>query len=142
MSWDMMAFKVPPELTSMKYWPKGWEAEPFSSRSEVEERLREMLPGINFQFYTPGSLWGVYTGEGYSMEISLGEEERIRLIWVAIRGDIRALKVISPLVDAFGLSAVDLQRGEFFDLAHAEESFRAWKASLDRYRKEKLREGQ
>jgi hypothetical protein len=140
MSWDLMACKVPPEFKSTKDLPKhGWEPQPFSLRTEVKTRLGEMLPGIRFKVQEPtGTLWGTYIGDGFSLEISLGATEEIVYLWIAVRGDMKALSMIAEIVETFALRGVDLQRGEFFDAEEARKSFGEWRAAVDQFREEKL----
>lgn len=132
-----MAFKVPPEYKSAKDLPKSWEPEPFGSRTEAQTRLAELLPGIKFNLHKD-DLWGTYIGEGFSLEISLGKDEPMRVLWVAVRGDAKALSVIGEIVNAFGLRGLDLQCGEFFEPLEARKSFAEWRNAVDRFRKEKL----
>lgn len=137
-----MAFKVPPEFKSVNDPPKSWEPETFASQTEVRVKLTELLPGIQFAQHDASGLWGNYRGDGFSLEISLGGTELLNNLWIAVRGDMKALSVVSAIVDAFGLRGVDLQGGKFFDPAEAQKSFAEWRNSVDRFLNTRLNAGQ
>jgi len=142
MSWDLMAFKVPPEFKTTKDMPQDWRPASFGTQEEVASRLKNLLPGIRFDPPNPKfGLWGLYAGNGFSLEISLGETESVDHLWIAVRGDMKALALLAEIVAAFGLRGVDLQRGEFFDPVEARKSFGEWRSALDRYRNERLGPG-
>jgi len=143
MSWDLMAFKAPSGFKSPKDLPKSWEPETFASQTEVRAKLTELLPAIQFEKHDKsGALWGTYKGDGFSLEISLGETALVNNLWIAVRGDMKALAVVSAIVDAFGLRGVDLQGGEFFDPVHAQKSFAEWRNSVDRFISTRLKSRQ
>lgn len=136
MSWDLLAFRAPAEFKSPRTedLPAGWQPEPFGLRSEVRERLASLLPGIQFNFHK-ATLWGVWRTAIGSLEISLGDAESIVYVWIAARGDRDvALEKIAAILDALSLRGVDLQAGEFFDLATARDSFAKWRGAVDRFR--------
>lgn len=141
MSWDLLAFDAPLDFKSPSKHdiPEGWQPKPFGLRSEVEAKLKNILPGIQFRFLEKCSLWGFYSGETFRLEISLGESEDITYIWIAVRGaDARALAIVAQIVRTFGLRGVDLQRGQFFDLEAARESFEQWREAVKTFRKQKI----
>jgi hypothetical protein len=142
MSWDLLAFEAPLDFKSPRKEdiPEGWEPKPFGLRSEVEAKLRVLLPGIQFDIQgNKGTLWGRWSHEASSLEISLGEAEDITYLWIAARGDGKALNTIAQIIDAFGLRGVDLQRGEFFDTETARESFGQWRKAVDRFRNQNIK---
>ncbi|HET8926049.1 MAG TPA: hypothetical protein VFN26_23895 [Candidatus Acidoferrum sp.] len=136
MSWDLLAFRAPVEFKSPRTedLPQGWEPAPFGLRSEVQAQLRVLLPGVQFSF-VKDSLWGTWSDKSCSLEISLGDVENITYLWIAARGESgEALPTISFLLDALNLRGVDLQRGEFFDLKLAHQSFQQWRESVEGFR--------
>ena len=145
MSWDLLAFDAPLDFKSpsKEDIPEGWEPKPFGLRSEVEAKLKLLLPGVQFKVFNiregTATLWGFWSHEGYSLEISLGETEHITYLWIAARGDGKSLYTIAEIIEAFGLRGVDLQRGEFFDIETARESFGQWRKAVDRFRNQNIK---
>lgn len=114
MSWDLLAFEAPIEFKSPSKHdiPEGWQPKPFGLRSEVEARLKSILPGIQFCTKEGGKLWGFYPGATFRLEISLGESEAITYIWIAVRGaDSRALATVAEIVRTFGCAALICRQG-------------------------------
>jgi hypothetical protein len=142
MSWDLLAFDVPLDFKSpsKKDIPEGWEPKPFGLRSEVEAKLKLLLPGVQFNIQDgTGTLWGSWSHEASSLEINLGETEDITYLWIAARGDGKALYTIAQILKAFGLRGVDLQLGEFFDIEAARESFGQWREAANKFRDQNIK---
>lgn len=136
MSWDLLAFRAPVEFKSPRKedLPQGWEPAPFGLRSEVQAKLVGFLPGVQFSF-VKDTLWGTWSDQSCSLEISLGEVENITYLWIAARGESgEALPLIAFLLHSLNLRGVDLQRGEFFDLKAAHQSFQQWRESVETFR--------
>jgi hypothetical protein len=142
MSWDLLAFDAPLDFRSptKEHIPEGWEPKPFGLRSEVEAKLKLLLPGVQFNIQDgTRTLWGSWSHEGSSLEINLGETEDITYLWIAARGDGKALYTIAQIIEAFGLRGVDLQRGEFFNMEAARESFGQWRKMVDGFRNQNIK---
>lgn len=136
MSWDLLAFRAPVEFKSPRKedLPQGWEPAPFGLRSEVQVQLSGLLPGVQFSF-VKDNLWGTWSNQSCSLEFNLGDVENITYFWMAARGESgEALRTIAFLLDALNLRGVDLQRGEFFDLKAAHQSFQQWRESVEGFR--------
>lgn len=136
MSWDLLAFRAPADFKSPRTedLPPGWQPEPFGLRSDVQERLTSLLPGIQFNFHNT-TLWGSWRTGTCSLEINLGDAERIVYVWVAARGDQNeALEKVAAILDALALRGVDLQAGEFFNRVAGRETFATWREAVERLR--------
>jgi len=136
MSWDLLAFRAPAEFKSPRTedLPAGWQPQPFGLRAEVQTRLVSLLAGVQFNFHN-ATLWGVWRAQTCSLEVNLGDAEDIVYLWFAARGDQdQAIETIAAILDAFSLRGVDLQSGDFFQIAKARETFQQWRNSVERLR--------
>lgn len=112
MSWDVMIFntrgKRPPPVEEFQ----KSDYEPLGPGAAVRERLSELLPGIDWSDTT----WGVYEGNGFSIEFNVGEDDPIGDMMLHVRGGGDAIPAIVTFARPMGWSALDCSTSEFLDL--------------------------
>lgn len=128
MSWDLFLQHVSGEYATVESIPSDYSPPAIGSREELIRKLHEAIPEIDFS----DPSWGILDGPGYSIEISIGERAELRGIALHVRGAGEAIPIVSKIVAASELRAIDAQTGEFFSEEAAEESFRGWQAYRDR----------
>ncbi len=129
MSYDLFVQDLPPDLDTVDDIPEDFEPRSLGARSDLIAKILEILPTADF---TDPS-WGVVSGDGYSIEISLGEAQTVPSFVLHLRGGEGALPAAHHLLDSLGLDALDPQAEsglfEFDDEAIA--NFKAWRKFRD-----------
>ncbi|HUP45654.1 MAG TPA: hypothetical protein VM779_09095 [Thermoanaerobaculia bacterium] len=127
MSWDVFIQDLPPEARSVRDVPDEFEPRPLGSRAEVIGRIRGAFPDADFTDPT----WGRLQREGYSIDISMGDDGEVSGITLHVRGSDDAVGAVVKLIDTIGGRALDSWTGELFDQAIALHSIRRWRAYLE-----------
>jgi hypothetical protein len=127
MSWDVFIQDLPPDARSVRDIPDEFRPQPLGSRPEVIERITTAFPDTDFS----DPAWGRLQSDGYSIDISIGDEEEINGITLHVRGSDDAVAAVVGLIDAVGGKAVDSWTGEIFDQAVARHSIQRWRAYLE-----------
>ena len=127
MSWDVFIQDLPPEARSVRDVPDEFEPRPLGSRAEVAGRIRAAFPDADFTDPT----WGRLQREGYSIDISMGDDDEVSGITLHVRGSDDAVGAVVKLIDTVGGRALDSWTGELFDQAIALHSIRRWRAYLE-----------
>ena len=119
MCWEVLAQRLPPEGALEA--PEG----DLTTRAEVIARLRALAPEAE----TGGPGRWLIEGAGYSIEVSVGEEEELGAVSLHVRGaSEEAARRTLAIVHALGMQAFDPQAGAFLTSgAQAAEAFRAWR---------------
>src|SRR4051794_6278443 len=112
MSWDVMIFNLrgaspPPieDLAEGDYGPQG-------PADEVRQRVASLLPGLDWSDPT----WGLYEGDGFSIEVNVGDDDPIDNMMLHVRGGGDAISAIARFARPLGWSALDCSTGQFLDL--------------------------
>jgi hypothetical protein len=129
MSWDVMVFntrgKVPPSLAEFQ----ESDCEPLGPAAEVRERIAALLPGVDWSDPT----WGLYAGNGFSIEFNVGDDDPIDNVMLHIRGGGDAIAAIVMFARPLGWSALDCSTSEFLDLDHpSQEGWEGFQAFRDK----------
>ena len=130
MSWDIYAMGgLPTNIQNVREMPSGFKATPIGSRQEVLDKLIALLPGVD----ASDPSWPVLDGPDCSIEINLGDSDPCEGFAFHVRGGESAVPVISGILEAFGMRALDPQSetGFFEPGPKALESFRRWHAYHD-----------
>jgi len=129
MSWDIFVQDIPREFTSVSVIPDDFDPKPIGSRTEIIEKICEVVPNVDFTNPT----WGLIHGDGYSIEVNIGDEDPLMSFAFHIRGGDQAAFVIADILDRLNLRAFDPQSDSgIFSLANGVESLRKWRAYRDR----------
>ena len=127
MSWDVFIQDLPPDARSVRDIPDEFRPAALGSRSEVIERIKSAFPEADFT----DPAWGRLEADGYSIDISVGDDGDITGVTLHVRGSDDAVDAVVRLIDALGGKAVDSWTGEFFDQAVARHSIQRWRAYLE-----------
>jgi hypothetical protein len=76
------------------------------------ELLSGLLPGIDWSDTT----WGIYEGNGFSIEFNVGRDDPIGIMMLHVRGGGDAIAAIVTLARPVGWSALDCSTSKFLDL--------------------------
>ena len=127
MSWDVFIQDLPAGARSIRDIPDEFRPRPLGSRSEVIGRIRSAFPDVDFS----DPAWGRLQADGYSIDISTGDDDQTSGVTLHVRGSDDAVAAVVRLIDAVGGKAVDSWTGEFFDQAVARHSIQRWRAYLE-----------
>jgi hypothetical protein len=130
MSWDVMIFnlggKTPPTLDEFE----ESDCLPLGPAAEVRERLSALLAKLDWSDPT----WGVFEGNGFSIEFNVGEDDPISNMMLHVRGRGDAIAAITRFAKPLGWSALDCSTSEFLDLDNPSqagwEGFQAYRDKI------------
>jgi hypothetical protein len=129
MSWDIFVQDFPRDIKTLEDIPEGYSPPSIGKRSTVISRIKEVVPFANFS----DPSWGLIDGDGWSIEVNLGDSEDCMGFAFHVRGGDEAVGVVAAVLQHLDLRAFDAQTGDFFVAGpEAVESFRKWRAYRDR----------
>ena len=128
MSWDVMIFnfggKSPPLLEQLE----TSDCAPLGPAHDVRELISTVLPGVDWS--KPD--WGTYSGDGFSIEFNVGDDDPIPHMMLHVRGSGDAISAIIELARPGGWSALDCSTGDFIDPGRpSDEGWRRFQAYRD-----------
>jgi hypothetical protein len=133
MSWDIFVQDLPQEAKSIEDIPSTFKPRSIGRRSEIIERIKEVVPDADFA----NPAWGKIDGNGWSIELNMGDEEDCSSFAFHVRGDDAAAGIIAAILDHLRLRALDASRGDFFAPGEqAVASFRRWRQYRDHVAKQ------
>ncbi|HEV2693127.1 MAG TPA: hypothetical protein VG347_09560 [Verrucomicrobiae bacterium] len=107
--------------------PDDFKPTPLGSRADLISQIRELVPHADFS--KPD--WGVFDGDGYSIEFQMGSAEICKSMTLLVRGGGSPAALVGALLDRLQLRGIDCQTGEFFDIEAARASFGSWQRYRD-----------
>ncbi len=137
MSWDVMIYNThgvkPPSISDFQ----ESDTKPLGPAAEVRNKLSSLLPGIDWSEPT----WGVYDGDGFSIEFNVGKDDPITSMMLHVRGGGDAISAIAAFVDPMGCVAIDCSSCDFLELDHISqpgwENFQAYRDKVIQQYREK-----
>ena len=127
MSWDVMIFnfgdKAPLTIESVN----ESDLKPLGPADDVRQRISRFLPGVDWTDPT----WGLFGGDGFSIEFSVGDKDPIGNIMLHVRGGGEAIAAIMSFARPLGWWAYDCSTGDFLDPQHPSQA--GWEG-FQRYR--------
>jgi len=110
MSWDVLLYAAsePPPIPVAEM-PDSWLGEPMGPLAEVRGKIDACVPGVDWSDLS----WGVYAGDGYSYEFSIGSDEPCGHAMVHVRGGGPALPPLLVLGRRWGWYLLDCSQGEW-----------------------------
>jgi hypothetical protein len=110
MSWDVLVLNLGGKL------PPGDAADadpvgPLGSAAQVRRRIAKHLPGVDWS----DSTWGVYEGDGFTIEFNTGDDDPIDSIMVHVRGGGDVIAALLGFANPNGWSLLDCSTGQFLD---------------------------
>ncbi|MCB9856649.1 MAG: hypothetical protein H6818_13285 [Phycisphaerales bacterium] len=124
-TWDILVQDIPPGTTSVDQMPPDFKSAPIGQRDDIIAGIQAVAPEVDFSDPT----WGIIRGDGYTIEINIGEEPVTSDFAFHVRGDDEAADVISRILQRLELRAYDPQSisGIFKPGEEAVESLRTWR---------------
>ncbi len=130
MSWDVMVFNyngLPPN--DFADLPEDHKPDPLGPASSVREAISKHLPGVDWS----DSAWGIYGGNGFSIEFNAGEKDPIDSIMLHVRGGGDAITPMLQFATPMKWSLFDCSTGEFLDpAAPSQEGWEGFQAFRDK----------
>jgi hypothetical protein len=117
MSWDVVVFNVRGKTPSLEQFEQS-DCEPLGPAAEVHQRISALLPGVDWSDPT----WGIYEGDGFSIEFNVGKDDPIESMMLHVRGGGDAIAAITRFARPQGWSALDCSTGEFLDLENPSQA--------------------
>jgi len=133
MSWDIYILNFPASAKTMADVPRDFQPQPLGPRGDLIAKIRDVFPDADFS--NPD--WGVFDGDGFSIEFGMGEKDICEHISLMIRGGGSPIPLIAALLDRLQLRGIDCQTGEFFDVEAARASFGSWQQYRDQFIRKK-----
>jgi hypothetical protein len=110
MSWDVAVLNLGGELPPAD----AAEAEPvgpLGPAAQVRRRIVKHLPGVDWS----ESRWGIYKGDGFTIEFNTGDEDPIDSIMLHVRGGGEAIAALLQFANPNGWALLDCSTSEFLD---------------------------
>jgi hypothetical protein len=128
MSWDIFVQDFPQEAKTVTDIPMDFRPRSLGKRSAIIERIRAVVPAADFS----DPSWGVIDGDGWSIEVSMGDEQECRSFVFHVRGGDGSVGAVEAILRDLGLRAMNSETGDFFVSGSAAlDSFRKWRAYRD-----------
>ena len=127
MSWDIYIQDFPATAKTVAEIPDDYQPSSAGSRADLISKIQEVVPSADFS--NPD--WGVFEGDGFSIEFQMGDAEHCRSITFLVRGGGSPAPLVAALLDRLQLRGIDCQTGEFFDVEAARASFGSWQRYRD-----------
>ncbi len=127
MSWDIYIMRFPASALRVAEIPEDFQPVPLGKRADVIAQIREVVPTADFS----NPEWGVFEGDGFSIEFQMGEEEVCQSVTLLVRGGGSPTPLIGALLDRLKVRGIDCQTSEFFDIEAARASFGSWQRYRD-----------
>lgn len=90
MSWDLIVQDLPAGVDNVDDVPGDYVPKVIGKRSEIIAKIMEIAPMADFS----DPSWGVIDGDGFSMEVSMGDEEECEGFGLHIRGGDAAIGLV------------------------------------------------
>ena len=119
--------RVPPGVSSVDDLSGDYRPPPLGSRGAVQERIREVLPDVDWS----DPAWGRLDGQAWSMELNAGRESIVDSLMLHVRGGgDDAVEAVVAIADAIGARALDVSTGRLLSPGDT-EGWRAWQRYRD-----------
>ena len=138
MSWDIFVQEIPKDvkqISNMHERYNHFKPSPIGTRSEIVGKIKEVIPEADFS----NPSWGIIEGDGFSIEVNMGDQEECNGFVFHVRGGDAAAFVICDILENLGLRAFDpsSETGLFEIGTDAIASFQRWRHYRNKVLKEK-----
>jgi hypothetical protein len=127
MSWDIYIMNFPATAQRVADIPDDFQPKPLGKRADLIAQIRGVIPSADFS--KPD--WGVFEGEGFSIEFQMGDKEICQSVTLLVRGGGSPAPLIGALLDRLKVRGIDCQTSEFFHIEAARASFGSWQQYRD-----------
>lgn len=117
MSWDVFLFDAEGTPSSFESVPRDWRPVPMGDPSAIRDAIDSCTPDVDWS----DPEWGVLSGQGLSIEISIGSECPVESVALHVRGSGDVLPTIVRLCKTNRWVAFDTSTGELLDLDRPSE---------------------
>ncbi len=83
MSWDIFVQDLPKGARTVREIPNDFLPRPLGKRAELIQRIRDIVPEVDFA----NPAWGQLDGDGCPIEINLGDSEVVQSFALRVRCD-------------------------------------------------------
>jgi hypothetical protein len=129
MSWDVMVFRFAGKPPASTEEMDDAQRLPLGAAADVRAGIAAALPQTSWDDPT----WGIFDGDGFSIEFNVGDDDPIDNMMLHVRGGGNAIAAIMSFVSPLGWSALDCSTGEFLDpAAPSEEGWKGFQAYRDK----------
>jgi hypothetical protein len=112
MSWDVLVMNYhgapPADVDEMA---AAGEPDPLGAAAAVRAAISQHLDGVDWSDPT----WGLYAGEGYTIEFNIGDEETVDSLMLHVRGGGAAIPALFCFAQPNNWSLFDCSTSEFLD---------------------------
>jgi hypothetical protein len=110
---DIFIQDLPDLVKTVADIPKDFKPRSIGTSDEI---VRRVVPDADFSDVE----WGVIEGPTYSIEVNVHKAESVKALALHVRGDSAADAVITEIIGALGLRALDSESATgFFEPGHA-----------------------
>ena len=129
MSWDLFVQDLPAEAKTVRDIPPDFKPRLIGKRTDIITAIQAVVPIADFS----NPSWGVIDGDGWSIEINIGDKEECRGFAFHIRGGDAAIGVVDAILKRLNLRAIapGSDSGFFEPGPKAVQSFEKWRAYRD-----------
>jgi hypothetical protein len=128
MSWDIYIQDFPQTATRVSDIPNDFQPNALGKRTELIAKIHDVVPSADFS----NPEWGIFEGDGYSIEFVMGSSEVCTGISLFVRGGGSPASLIAALLERLKLRGIDCQTSQFFDVEAAKASYGQWQQYRDR----------
>jgi hypothetical protein len=130
MSWDIFVQDIPASAQSPADIPDDFKPRPLGKRAHIIARIQEVVPTADFKDPT----WGKIDGPDFSIEVNMGDEEKVQSFAFHVRGGDLAAFVVADILKHLGFRAFDpnSETGIFDCGRDAAKGLRRWRAYRDK----------
>jgi hypothetical protein len=110
MSWDVVVLNYGGEMSPEEMLdaePVG----PLGPAAQVRKRIAKHLPGVDWS----DPVWGLYKGDGFTIEFNTGKDDPIDTIMLHVRGGGDAIPALLGFANPNRWSLLDCSTSEFLD---------------------------
>ena len=132
MSWDVMVFHLREKAQSLDDLTEE-KVLALGRAEQVRAAISAALPDVDWSDPT----WGLYEGDGFSIEFNVGDDDPIQSMMLHVRGGGDAIKDIMRFVVPNGWVALDCSTSEFLDPAAPSDA--GW-VGFQKYRDQVLKQ--
>lgn len=128
MSWDVLLLRVPEGVTAVDALAVDFVPDPVGALDAVVGLLGQWIPGVDLS----DPSWGQLEGPGWSIELSIGDEDPVDSVMLHVRGggdDV--LPVVIRIARVLECGALDISTGDFL-VEGATEGWNAFQQYRDR----------
>jgi len=129
MSWDIFVQDLPSEAHRIADIPDDFMPQPIGKRSEIIEKILEVVPVADFS----DPSWGIIDGLDFAIEVNIGHDEIVDSFAFHVRGGDTGAGIVADILDHLNLRALDPNsESSFFERETAVQNLNKWREYRNR----------